>query len=319
MDIKQLSIFITAAQTLNFTKAAQEHYMTQPAVSHQISELERELSAKLFIRRNHHMALTSAGQEFLPHAKVIVNRAELAFSKVYDVAHGKSGHLRILTVQGCLETTSECLFKFAQRYPNVKIEADVVTGAEQMDAISNDEADIFISFDSLLSTYPQIERRTLRRKYYGLLLPVSWDLCTDTSDLSHLANIPFICERDTVAPFLTNKIIQICKNRNLVLSDIHWCNSATSQILAVKSSLGCSITPTTHPGAFTDDLRIIPIRGEDAIADDTVGWKKGTGNQAVTCFLEVIQEMFPGPPLLEDEISRSKSKSSSPTKGELKK
>lgn len=292
MDTKQLEIFLSVAQSLNFTKAAQLHYMTQPAISHQITELENELGAKLFYRTSHQVALTSSGEEFVAHARDLVARTRLAHSRVYDIAHGKDGHLRILTVQGCMDAIMRCVPVFSQRYPNIKIEADMVTGAEQISSIIHDDADIYISFSSLLDSNPQIEWQLIQRKSYSLLMPAGSDPIEDTSDLSHLADTPFICERDTDAPFLVSQIMEICRNRGLVPKNIHWCNSAISQLLAIKCGLGFSLTPSPHSGVFTDDLTIIPISGEDAIADDAIGWRRNTGNQAVPYFLEVVREVF---------------------------
>jgi DNA-binding transcriptional LysR family regulator len=50
MDINQIKYFLSVAQHLNFTKAAQENFITQPAMSRQISELEKEIGFKLFVR-----------------------------------------------------------------------------------------------------------------------------------------------------------------------------------------------------------------------------------------------------------------------------
>lgn len=293
MELKQLEIFLSVAQSLNFTKTAQEHYMTQPAVSHQITELERELDAKLFHRTSHQVVMTTAGEEFFPYAKEMLAQSRLAKSRVYDVSHGKDGHLRILTVQGCLKAAVRCLSTFAKRFPNIRIEADVVTGAEQITSINHNDADIYISFSSLLCSYPQLEWQMLQRKSYSLLMPAGSEPVGNTDDLSHLANIPFICERDTDAPFLVSQIMEICKNRGLEPSNIHWCNSAISQLLAVKCGLGFSMTPSPHGDAFTDDLTIVPISGEDAMADDSIGWRKDSSNQAVPYFLQVMRELFP--------------------------
>lgn len=292
MDTKQLEVFLSVAQSLNFTRAAQLHYMTQPAVSHQITELENELDAKLFHRTSHQVTLTTAGEEFMIHAIDLIAKQRLAQSRVYDISHGKSGHLRILTVQGCLEPMLRCIPIFTRRYPNIKIEADIVTGAQQITSISHNDADIYISFSSLLESNPQIEWQLLQRKSYSLLMPAGSEPVEDTNDLSHLAETPFICERDTDAPFLVNQIMEICRNRGLRPTNIHWCNSAISQLLAIKCGLGFSLTPSPRGGSFTDDLTIIPISGDDAIADDSIGWRKNNGNQAVPYFLEVVREVF---------------------------
>lgn len=73
MDTKSLEVFLSASKFLNFTKAANELHLTQPAVSHQITELENILGAKLFHRTSHHVELTAEGVEFAKHAQKIVS------------------------------------------------------------------------------------------------------------------------------------------------------------------------------------------------------------------------------------------------------
>lgn len=61
MDIFRLKVFLTAAQTLNFSRTAEQLYISQPAVSKHIGELELHFGVKLFVRRGSHLELTDAG------------------------------------------------------------------------------------------------------------------------------------------------------------------------------------------------------------------------------------------------------------------
>ena len=72
MDIKQLQYFLAAAQHLNFSRAAESLYISQPALSYQIAELEQELGAPLFLRDRRKMFLTPAGGALLPLASKLV-------------------------------------------------------------------------------------------------------------------------------------------------------------------------------------------------------------------------------------------------------
>src|SRR5260370_7870911 len=67
--VHQLKIFRTVAHHQSYTKAAEVLYLSQPAISQQIRTLERVLGLRLFARRGRGIVLTSAGQEFLPHAE----------------------------------------------------------------------------------------------------------------------------------------------------------------------------------------------------------------------------------------------------------
>ena len=64
MKIEKLNYFLTAAEYLNFSKAAEACHIAQPAISKQIHSLEQELGVPLFIRFGHCVKLTPAGHHF---------------------------------------------------------------------------------------------------------------------------------------------------------------------------------------------------------------------------------------------------------------
>ena len=65
MDINRLNEFITLATLLNYSKAANQLYLTQPALSRHIHDLEQTLGTQLFIRDTHNVHLTSVGSKKL--------------------------------------------------------------------------------------------------------------------------------------------------------------------------------------------------------------------------------------------------------------
>lgn len=73
MDDFRLRVFITAAKTLNFTKCAEQLYISQPAVSKHIGELESRYKVQLFERSGSRLALTEAGRVMLEHAERIAD------------------------------------------------------------------------------------------------------------------------------------------------------------------------------------------------------------------------------------------------------
>lgn len=85
MELRQLRYFLKAAETLNFTDAAKQMYITQSTLSQQIKQLETELNVLLFDRIGKKVFLTEAGNEFLPFAKQTVGDAiwRCRESKIY--------------------------------------------------------------------------------------------------------------------------------------------------------------------------------------------------------------------------------------------
>ena len=75
LDIYELKVFLVAAETENFSQAARQLNLTQPAVSMQIRALERKLDVTLFHRAGRSLALSERGKALLPLARDMINRA----------------------------------------------------------------------------------------------------------------------------------------------------------------------------------------------------------------------------------------------------
>ncbi len=73
MEIRQIYYVLEVARQNSFSKAAKALYVTQPAISHQISALEEELQVKLFTRDTHRVMLTKDGEKFCDYAKHIID------------------------------------------------------------------------------------------------------------------------------------------------------------------------------------------------------------------------------------------------------
>lgn len=95
MNLRQLKIFVTVCKTESMSQAARELYMTQPAISQTISELEAKLNVKLFDRIKKRLNLTYPGKVLLRYSKRILNLIEETEHTIEDIANMNQGQLRI--------------------------------------------------------------------------------------------------------------------------------------------------------------------------------------------------------------------------------
>lgn len=122
MELRHLRYFIRAAELLNFTKAAESLYVSQPTLSVQIHQLEQELGTELFTRVGRNLRLTETGKVFLERAQKAVSELE-AGSKEIDAITGLiRGKICIasLPLYGS-KLVSGWISIFNARYPNVSI------------------------------------------------------------------------------------------------------------------------------------------------------------------------------------------------------
>jgi len=93
MADRRLQVFHTVARHLSFTKAAEQLFMTQPAVTFQIKQLEEQFNARLFERSHGKIALTPAGQMVMSYAERILGLSEEMETRVADLTGAMGGPL----------------------------------------------------------------------------------------------------------------------------------------------------------------------------------------------------------------------------------
>ncbi len=121
LDSHQLNVFLTAAETLNFTQAARELNMTQPSVSQHVQELENHFGTKLFFRAGRRVSLTDAGVALVPLAREMVSLSIRIDEKMESLKGEVFGHLLV----GCATTPGRyilpgLLATFLHKHPKVE-------------------------------------------------------------------------------------------------------------------------------------------------------------------------------------------------------
>ncbi|MCD8254479.1 MAG: LysR family transcriptional regulator [Oscillospiraceae bacterium] len=294
MDFMQLKYFVTAAQMLNFTRAAEQHYVTQPAISRRISDLERELGVQLFYRSSHEMALTSAGEEFLQYALSVLDTTSAATQRLKNIASGKVGRIRISAVPPTEPALHKVLSVYSKRCPDVQIDLDISTGKNQIAAINSGNYDFYFSFESLLQYYGRLEYLTTFTDSYYLFVPSERAHHIDVNKFSTLQELPLVTELRSEGPFLVNQILEILKNRDYSADNIISCKDLHSVTTFVNAGMGFTLLPFTMARCIcTDHLSSFFISGDDAKIVNAVGWNPDNSNNAVTSFRSLLYELFP--------------------------
>lgn len=121
MDFRTLTYFVTVAESLNITKAAEKLHISQPPLSNQIKSLEKELNTVLFIRGKRSLQLTDSGRLLYRRAKEILSLTDKAASEIISMSRGMTGTVSIGLVEGSAPNiAAEWIEQFALQHPQVK-------------------------------------------------------------------------------------------------------------------------------------------------------------------------------------------------------
>jgi LysR family transcriptional regulator, glycine cleavage system transcriptional activator len=140
--LNALKTFETAARHLSFTKAAEEMYVTQAAISHQIKALEDHLGLKLFMRKNRSLLLTEEGQGYFLDIKEIFLHLHEATEKL--LARGAKGALTVsLQPSFAIQWLVPRLSLFSELHPDIDVRIRAVDAEE---GSMSDDIDVAIYY-----------------------------------------------------------------------------------------------------------------------------------------------------------------------------
>lgn len=157
MELWQLRTFRAVAENLNFTKASEQLFLTQSAVSHQIKALEEEFGVPLFIRGKRGVKLTDAGKKALAYANKILDEAEAMREFVTGREKSLAGRVRVAAATQALVYLFAPLFEeFMDEFETVELVFRTTVSTEQtVEDILNGVADV--GFASLAVYSPNLE------------------------------------------------------------------------------------------------------------------------------------------------------------------
>ncbi len=156
LNTNQLNVFLTAAEALNFTKAAQRLQVTQPSVSQQIQALEEHFGQTLFLRIGKTVELTDAGLVLVPLARELIFLTTHMEETMASYKGDMHGHLTI----ACSTSTGRYLLpkllaKFHSHYPQVKATCQITTQDRALQLVTEGKAHLALACNPDLQ--PEIE------------------------------------------------------------------------------------------------------------------------------------------------------------------
>ncbi len=146
MTIAQLKYLLAVAKHLNFTKASQECYVTQPTLSMQVQKLEEELGVIIFDRNKKPIQITEVGQKIIDQAKTIVNES----ARINDLVQQEKGYIGGDYKLGIIPTVVPTLLPmfmktFLKKYSDVNLEIFELTTQQIIDEINEGKIDAGIA------------------------------------------------------------------------------------------------------------------------------------------------------------------------------
>lgn len=293
MDINQLKYFIGVAQTLNFSEAARRNGISQPAISHHISELEKQLGCQLFIRTRRSVTMTEQGREFLPYAVDMVETAEKAAFQLRQRERGAGGHVTIAALTTSSQAVSRCLARFGRQYPDISVDIAFTSGRSQVVAMNEEKYDFHFAVKEMVPAGETFDCMVSNTDHLCVAFPADHPLASEKLDFSRLNGERFIAVSESDGPALYNEVMKACRSRNYIPNICYKFDRAEAVMLAVGAGLGISIIPEAISKVFySENVVFRRIEGEDALRTYVVAWRREMLNPSAKLFLKTVREVL---------------------------
>lgn len=206
VELRQLRYFVTVAEELHFGRAAERLDIVQPAVSQQVSRLERELGVRLLVRTSRRVVLTSDGTRLLTEAKAALAAVDRVTTVAAALAAGRSATLRLGTSAGTGDRVRRGIAALRATTPDLGIELVSGTTTELVSAVRSGALDLALVRGAAPRTGLRVVE--LWREPLVAILPADHPASAAPAvSVAALADLPLRLPRHDTDPGLHNAVI----------------------------------------------------------------------------------------------------------------
>lgn len=291
MTNQQIHAFLVVARHKSFTKAAEELYMTQPAVSRLIRALETELGHILFDRTCRSTQLTPAGEIFndcFRECEYLVTTAAERAQALRELPK-TTLTLGMLTCWDLSEFLPELLDQFTKEYPDVEVRLASYEHKALLSALMSNDIDIALAMDTNirygddvdclpLTRIPHVLIYSARHPNASLEYPTPQDFKQEIFFVVGEREVPQAAElvRSYCRPYRFVPVIQVLPNNESMLDN-------------VRNGLGVAIMGSWSRACRDPNFRTIGLGSSHQIK---LYWKKSNSKAPITPFLDAFSALF---------------------------
>lgn len=263
MNTRQIKGFYKLAETLNFSRAAEQMYMSQSAFSRMIESLETELGAKLIERGRTRPKLTEVGEAILPNIRRILDEC----GRISDTVHRLGKSSVELTVgileEGLQGRRAELLRGFSGQNPSVDINFLELSESDAFEAVLERRVDC-----ALLAHFPEALRASMSGEIMGSvpkcvvmnrIHPLSG---RDTIAVAELRDEGFVVIDESRSRYGYFDTIGLCTKNGFMPRIVKKTSSLSTAMSEIEMNAGVMILSADLKFTASDDVIFIPLEGE---------------------------------------------------------
>ena len=291
IELRHLRYFLAVAEELHFNKAAEQLYISQPALSKQIKQLEEELGFKLFERHNRKVELTIAGEYLQNEFKEQLDKMQQCIQFAKQLQEGVEGSLKFGHVGSAMQDViPKFLLAIRKRYPKIHFDLKEMDNPKQIEAIRSHQIDFgFVRMDEVPS---DIEMHPVYEDTFSLVLPMDHPI--NGHNFSHLKQLKeeaFILFDATYSESYYKKVMQIFEDSGFQPIVSHKTVHANTIYSLVENHFGISIVPSSLKKGYDMNIRFIELFALKQRTSLNMIWSKKNKNPVLNNVMDLVSSL----------------------------
>lgn len=238
---RQLRIFLALAQSLNFSRTAEQFFVTQPSLSKAVKDLEAELGIALFERSTRNVRLTPAGEQLVPMARRVVGEFDTGLQHMQTRAEQEAHRLSVAALPSLANVLLPGVCAALEaRHPHAQITVHDCADQVAVQRVINYQVDFALA--SASPSNPDLHYEEILRDRFVLLAPAGWQKRVRSQmQMDELTALPLISMTDasTAKKYMSAAFLQ----RGVVFRPKLQLDQIGTIAGFVKQGLGIAVLP----------------------------------------------------------------------------
>ncbi|MFJ3485280.1 LysR family transcriptional regulator [Pseudomonas sp. NPDC090202] len=288
MELRHLRYFRVVAETLNFTRAAEQLHLAQPPLSRQIQQLEDELGVAL-LERSRPLRLTEAGRFFYDHSSQLLEQLSRVCDDTRRIAKGQRRWLGIGFAPSTLYGALPELIRRLRATGDIELGLSEMVTLQQVEALKSGRIDI--GFGRIHIDDAAVVQKVIRQDPLVAALPAGHPLLAAPVSLEQLAGEPFVLYPGNVRPSYADHVLNLFSRNGLKIRVAQMTNELQTAIGLVAAGVGITLVPASVQRLHRDDIGYTPLLDPQATSPIIVSHRVGDESAVLALCLGLIDEL----------------------------
>jgi DNA-binding transcriptional LysR family regulator len=289
IELHQLKYFVAVAEELNFARAAERLHISQPPLTRQIQQLEKELGVQLFNRTTRRVQLTEAGQIYLEEARATLAQVKRGVSVARRANRGEIGRLVIgFEASSAYDILPQSRQLFKKQFPNVELKFVDMRTDDQAQALHEGWISLGFVLPPLHNDALAVE--TVLREPLVAAIPRNHPLSRKSKvALQDLAAEAFVMSSRNNRCGLYDQVISVCHHAGFTPKVVQEANEMQIMLGFIAAGIGVSLLPEHVRRLRKPGIAFRPLMPSSAEVELAVAWRRNDSSPVLHEFLEIVR------------------------------